>query len=125
SNKPLAMRGYVQSAVAEAEAAVRSARALLREAVDEAYDAAVTGEPLTVEHRALLRLATTNASRQSAKAVDLMYNAAGGTPVYNRSPLSRLFRDMHVATQHIMVGPPTYELIGRYYLGMRIDTSGL
>ncbi|MCP4224657.1 MAG: hypothetical protein GY773_15065 [Actinomycetia bacterium] len=40
SNKPLAMRGYVQSAVAEAEAAVRSARALLREAVDEAYDAA-------------------------------------------------------------------------------------
>jgi hypothetical protein len=54
-----------------------------------------------------------------------MYNAAGGTPVYNRSPLSRIFRDMHVATQHIMVGPPTYELVGRHYLGMEIETSEL
>ncbi|MCP5026877.1 MAG: hypothetical protein GY929_11400 [Actinomycetia bacterium] len=125
SKNTLAQRGYVQSAVAEAEAAVRSSRALLREAVEGAYETATSGGPLTIEHRALLRLATTNASRQSAKAVDLMYNAAGGTPVYNRSPLSRIFRDMHVATQHLMVGPPTYELVGRYYLGLDIDTSGL
>ncbi len=125
SKNTLAMRGYVQSAVAEAEAAVRSARALLKEAVDEAYETAITGEPLTLDHRALLRLATTNASRQSAKAAELMYNAAGGTPVYNRSPLSRIFRDMHVATQHLMVGPPTYELVGRYYLGVETDTSSL
>jgi alkylation response protein AidB-like acyl-CoA dehydrogenase len=125
SRNTLATRRYVQSAVAESEAAVRSARALLREAVDGAFETAISGGPLTVEHRALLRLATTNASRRSAEAVDLMYNAAGGTPVYNRSPLSRIFRDMHVATQHIMVGPPTYELVGRHYLGMEIETSEL
>ncbi len=125
SPRTLAGRAYVQSAVAEAEAAVRSARALLREAVEAAWEAATAGDPLTVDHRLLLRLATTNASRQSARAVDLMYDAAGGTSVYDRSPLSRIFRDMHVATQHIMVGPPTYELVGRIFLGLEADTSTL
>ena len=123
STRTLDHRGYVQSSVAEAEAAVRSARALLREAVESAWDAAAAGDPLTVDHRLLLRLATTNASRQSARAVDLMYNAAGGSSVYDRCPLARIFRDMHVATQHIMVAPPTYELAGRVFLGLETDTS--
>lgn len=125
STRTLAHRGYVQSAMAEAEAAVRSARALLREAVESAWETAAVGDPLTVEHRLLLRLATTNASRQSAKAVDLMYNAAGGSSVYDRCPLSRIFRDAHVATQHIMVAPPTYELAGRVFLGLETDTRSL
>lgn len=125
SSKTLGNRAYVQSAVAEAEAAIRSAKALMREAVEEAWQPAVDGEVLTEKHRAILRLATTNASRQATHAVDLMYNAAGGTPVYNRSPLSRIFRDAHVASQHIMVGPPTYELVGRVLMGMDTDTSTL
>ncbi|MFT5691113.1 MAG: alkylation response protein AidB-like acyl-CoA dehydrogenase [Oceanicoccus sp.] len=125
SFKTLANRAYVQSAVAEAEAALRSAKALMREAVNDAWAAAQKGEPLTVDHRALLRLATTNASRQATLAVDLMYNAAGGSSVFKSSPLSRIFRDAHVATQHIMVGPPTYELVGRVLLGMETDTSAL
>ncbi|MCP3986219.1 MAG: hypothetical protein GY723_17710 [bacterium] len=125
STRHLANRGYVQSAVAEAEAGVRSARALLHEAVDDAWQTASTGSPLTLDHRLSLRLATTNASRQAAHAVDLMYNAAGGTSVYDRHPLSRIFRDMHVATQHIMVGPPTYELVGRILLGLETDTNQL
>ncbi len=125
SRNTLNNRAYVQSAVAEAEAAVRSAKALMREAVNEAWLPAREGGELTEKHRALLRLATTNASRQATHAVDLMYNAAGGTPVYNRSPLARIFRDAHVATQHIMVGPPTYELVGRVLMGMDTDTSTL
>ncbi len=125
SSGKLRGRAYVQSAVAEAEAAVRSAKALMREAVAEAWVPARDGAPMTDKHRALLRLATTNASRQATHAVDLMYNAAGGTPVYNRSPLSRIFRDAHVATQHIMVGPPTYELVGRVLMGMETDVSTL
>ncbi|MDP6377437.1 MAG: acyl-CoA dehydrogenase family protein [Pseudomonadales bacterium] len=125
SSTILGNRTYVQSAVAEAEAAIRSAKALMREAVADAWVPARDGTPMTDQHRAILRLATTNASRQATRAVDLMYNAAGGTPVYNRSPLSRIFRDAHVATAHIMVGPPTYELVGRVLMGMNTDTSTL
>ncbi len=61
----------------------------------------------------------------STEAVDLMYNAGGGTSVYRRCALQRVFRDAHVATQHIMVAPPTLELVGRLFLGLETDTSTL
>ena len=42
-----------------------------------------------------------------------------------RSPLQRRFRDVHVTTQHLMVAPATYELVGRLILGLETDTSTL
>jgi hypothetical protein len=45
--------------------------------------------------------------------------------VYATSPLQRCFRDVHVATQHTMVAPPTYELAGRILLGLDADTTML
>ena len=54
-----------------------------------------------------------------------MYHLAGGTSVYQRSPLQRYFRDVHVATQHMMVSPATLELTGRLFLGLDTDTSML
>ncbi len=125
SRRTLAHRAYVQSAVAEAEVAYRSAKLFVKDSVERAYDKAIKGEKLLMADRAELRLAITNASRQSTHAVNLMYNAAGGTPVYNKSPLSRIYRDAHVATQHIMVGPPTYELVGRVLLDMDVDDGAV
>jgi hypothetical protein len=54
-----------------------------------------------------------------------MYNLAGGTSVYQTSPLQRIFRDVHVATQHMMVAPSTLEVIGRLLLGLDTETSML
>ena len=65
-----------------------------------------------------MRLATTHATRACAEVVDLMYDLGGGTSVYHRSPLQRVFRDVHVATQHMMVSPATLELTGRLLLGL-------
>ena len=61
----------------------------------------------------------------SAKAVDMMYSLGGGTSVYRTSPLQRIFRDVHVATQHMIVGDQSWEAIGRVLLGMDTDTSML
>ena len=82
-------------------------------------------EHLWRNHRARLRLAATHATTASAQVVDAMYNAGGGTSIYSTSPLQRRFRDIHAATQHVMVGPPTYELAGRILLGLESDTSVL
>ena len=41
------------------------------------------------------------------------------------SKLQRIFRDVHVATQHMMVAPPTYELTGRLLLGLDTDVTFL
>ena len=67
----------------------------------------------------------TTARGVAARAVDLVYNAGGGSVVYATSPLQRHFRDIHVATQHIMVAPATLELAGRILLGLEADTSML
>jgi alkylation response protein AidB-like acyl-CoA dehydrogenase len=122
SLKPLATRSATQAAVAEAEALVRSARALLLEAVSSTFAAATQGV-VSVRTRSELRLATTHAVRTSARAVDLMYEAAGGTAVFRTSPLQRCFRDVHTVTQHAMVAPPTLETIGSVLLGLETDTT--
>ena len=122
SRKPLATRAAVQTAVAEAEGLLRSARALLFEAVTSTFTAATRGE-VSVRTRADLRLALTHAVRTSARGVDLMYEAAGGSAVFRTSPLQRCFRDVHTATQHAMVAPPTLETIGSVLLGQETDTT--
>jgi alkylation response protein AidB-like acyl-CoA dehydrogenase len=123
SARPLAMRPAAQSDVAKAEALLRSARSLYYEAIECAWAAARADGSIGTEHRRDIRLATTHATRASAAAVDLMYELGGGTSVYLRSPLQRIFRDVHVATQHMMVGPSTLELTGRLFLGVETDTS--
>jgi len=37
--------------------------------------------------------------------------------------LQRYLRDIHVATQHAMVAPPTLEFIGSVLLGVEANTS--
>jgi alkylation response protein AidB-like acyl-CoA dehydrogenase len=118
----LADRPATQVDVSRAEAALRSARSLLNETVQDAWEAA-SERDLTLHHRALLRLAATNAARRSAEAVDLVYEAGGGTSVYAKSPLQRCFRDVHTLTQHAAVGPATFELTGRVLLSVDTDTS--
>jgi len=125
SRRPLAERGATQERVARAEAELRSARAFLFEAVAEAWQAAERGDDASMEQRALLRLAATHAMVTSAGVVDAMYNLGGATSAYSSSPLQRQFRDVHVATQHIMVAPPTFELAGRVLLGVPADTAML
>jgi alkylation response protein AidB-like acyl-CoA dehydrogenase len=120
----LATRPAVQEAVAEAEATLRAARAFLLETVHTTFEAA-TRQEVSLHHRAELRLAYTHATRSAARVVDRMYEAAGGTAVYRASPLQRCLRDIHVATQHAMVAPPTLELIGGVLLGVDANTITL
>lgn len=124
SGRTLAERHVVQAQVAKAEATRRAARALVRETVEECWTAAAVGE-LTGEHKRRLRLAATHATWASAEAVDLMYHAGGGSSIHEASPLQRVFRDVHVATQHGMVAERTYEPLGRMALGLPTDTSTL
>ena len=125
SSKPLALRAKAHLDVSQAEALTRSARAFLMETVEAAWDAATKDGEITVAHRRDIRLATTHAVQSAARAVDLMYTLAGGSSVYRNSPLQRQFRDVHVATQHMMVSDATYELTGRLLLGVPTNTAML
>jgi alkylation response protein AidB-like acyl-CoA dehydrogenase len=121
----LAERGVVQAQVAEAEAAVGAARAYVDATVADAWDAARAAGEIPVALRARLRLASSNAARRAAHAVDLAFHAAGAGAAYATSPLQRCFRDVHVLLHHVLVAPPTWELTGRLLLGLPADTGML
>lgn len=118
SRRTLIERPLVQADVAKSIADLRSAESLIKEVIDEAWIVAETGERLSRQIKADLRLAAVNATHRSVAAVDRLYQAAGGSSIYEDSPLQQCFRDVHVTTQHIMVAPPVYEVTGRVALGL-------
>ena len=125
NSKTMAEKSHTQMEVARAEASLRSARAFYYDAIAAAWSVAEQGERMPMELRRDLRLATNNAVEASVKTVDAMYTLAGGTSVYNSSRLQRHFRDVHVATQHIMIGPDIMETVGKLYLGVPANASRL
>ena len=125
SSSTIAERSHTQMQIATAEAKLRSARAFYYDSVEQAWERALAGNTVDVDQRRNLRLATTHAVMASAEVVDCAYNLAGGVSVYQSSNLQRHFRDIHVATQHIMVAPSTLETTGRLFLGLPTNTATL
>jgi len=121
ATKLLREKSFAQSAIAQAEAALRSGRSLLYATLEEAWKKALAGEKLSLEGRADLLLAATNASQSSARAVELMYSVSGATAIYKRSPLERHFRDMEVLKQHGFASQSRWETVGQVYLGLEPD----
>ena len=107
-----------QTKLAQAEAALRSARALLYDTLGEVWERSLAGEPASLKHRADLLLATVNATNSSAKVAELMYSVAGTNGIYTRSPLGRHFRDLQVLKQHGFASESRYEAVGQVYLGL-------
>jgi alkylation response protein AidB-like acyl-CoA dehydrogenase len=125
SSRVLAERPATQATVGEAEAALRAARALYYEAIEEAWAASQLDRPVGEPLRLGLRLAATHAVRTSAEVARSMYDLGGGTAIYEDSPLQRRFRDAHAATAHFQVNPATWELSGRLLLGLPTKTAQL
>lgn len=123
--RALAQRAAAQEAVARGQAQWRAARAFALEAVHAAWAAAQHDAPLPEAERRDLRLASTHLVHTAAGVVDRMYTLAGGSAVFAASSLQRALRDVHVATQHMMVGEATFELAGRLLLGVPTDTAQL
>jgi len=76
------------------------------------------GDAPSLAQRAAFRLAGIHAFRASKDAVDRMYEAAGGTALYRRSPLDRLWRDVSTITQHAFANEKGYGEVGRAMLGL-------
>ena len=125
SSRVLAERPATQAAVGEAEAALRAARALYYQAIEEAWEAAQQDGPVDVPLRLGLRLAATHAVRTAADVARSMYDLGGGTSIYESSPLQRRFRDAHAATAHFQVNPAIWELTGKVLLGLPARTEQL
>jgi alkylation response protein AidB-like acyl-CoA dehydrogenase len=117
-------QSMVQVGVGQAEAALRSGRAFLMETVHDIWGEATAGA-VSLERRAVLRLATTHGIRLAAQVIDTVYNAAGATAAYEGNLIQRHFQDIHVITQHLQGRMAHYELVGCHWLGLPVDQEKL
>lgn len=111
-------RPQFQVRLAEAVALIRSARAWLREALQQFSAAILADEPDQFQQRTNMLLAATHATHSAAKAVDMIYTVSGASANYRRNPLQRALRDVHAVTQHFSTAAPQYESAGRMLLGL-------
>ena len=101
SPDPIGADPSIQIEVARAEGQLLAARALLTDAVGDAWDTACNGDRPTEAQQARMQLAMLEGMRASTHAVDVAFEAAGASVVYRSSPLGRCFRDIHTAGQHL------------------------
>jgi indole-3-acetate monooxygenase len=125
SSRTLAERSGTHAEVAGAEGSLSAARAFYYATVDAAWRAAQLDEPVPIALRNDLRLSATHAVRTSAEVARTMYDLAGGSAIYDDSPLQRHFRDAHTATAHFQVNAASRELPGRILLGQPANASML
>jgi alkylation response protein AidB-like acyl-CoA dehydrogenase len=117
SQTGLANRPTIHAEVARTEALVQSARAYLYEVARDLMAAVSAGDGVSEDLEARCRLACVNIGESCRKAVDTMFALAGATPVYSGHRLERCLRDVHTASQHLVVSPVWWEKTGQFYFG--------
>ena len=118
SSRPLRERPRAQLSYAQAEAALRGARAFVFDAVSEVWETVCAGDVADRRQRALVRLACSHACQEAIRAVELVHQAAGTSANFEDSPLGKARRDVAVVAQQVMVAPQFIEDAGRVLLGL-------
>jgi indole-3-acetate monooxygenase len=114
-----------QFTVGQAEAALRSGRAFLMDAVGEIWDDVSRTGTASLDRRVALRLAGTHAIRLAAQTIENIYTACGGSTIFEGDLIQRHFQDIHVITQHLQGRLAYYELVGKHQMGLEIDDARL
>jgi alkylation response protein AidB-like acyl-CoA dehydrogenase len=111
-------RPQAQMQLGEALGYLEAARSLFYETAAEAEARRVAGVTPSDAERARVSLGSVVAAQHSARAVDLIYDAAGLTAAQNNNPIGRCWRDIHTTRQHIRLASTRYEVLGRIALGL-------
>jgi alkylation response protein AidB-like acyl-CoA dehydrogenase len=114
----LADRAYVQTGIAEAEAALRSARAFFFESAEEVYATLLAGDPVDLKARNLLRLSSSHAAKVGADVAQSAYRMSGTTGIFTGHSIAQRFQDALIVPQHAFLSEGTWQSAGRVLLGL-------
>jgi indole-3-acetate monooxygenase len=109
---------FVQESVARAETLLGSARSYLFDVIGDVWSTLREKRELTAAQQAHFITAYTHTVGTCADAVQLAYKASGGSAVYQSGALDRCLRDILTMNQHLMGSLRTYEMAGRWLLGL-------
>ena len=115
---PIAQRGALQHDLGKCDQQLRAARALCREALDEAWEFCRRGERPDLERQLRLRGACVYATDVACQVATTAFRYGGGNAIYNDRILQRCMRDINAAAQHFMVNTSAYDNLGQFRLGM-------
>ena len=111
--------GHVQTAVAEAEAAVDAAQLVLERDLSLATRLAASGVKLTVDQRVTIRRGAAYAVRLCVNGVNGLFEAVGGTGINLNSGIQRAWRDINAVAHHISLNwAPVSTMYGQMRFGM-------
>ncbi|MFB4263651.1 acyl-CoA dehydrogenase family protein [Nonomuraea sp. GTA35] len=111
-------RPYYRAGIAEAEAALRSARAYFYEAAQEAWQALAAGGQVGDEQNAHLRLSAAHLARTAAEVVAKVVSLSGTAAIYRDHPLQALLGDALVPQEHAFLSPAMYDAAGAVLMGL-------
>jgi indole-3-acetate monooxygenase len=118
SRSVLRERPIAQTQFAQAEGLLGAARAYFYECNDEIWRKGEAGESFSLQDRAHARLAVVSAAKLALQAVDLVADAAGMNAAQTSCSIERCWRDIHTATQHVLMNTARYEVVGRVLFGL-------
>lgn len=113
----MADRPAFQTALAQMEAQLRSARAWFYEETEAMWDRVSRGDAVATEEVAALRIASTHIAKTGADVTRRAFEMAGTTGIFNSHPLSRLLLDALVVAQHAFMNDGTWQSGGAVLLG--------
>jgi alkylation response protein AidB-like acyl-CoA dehydrogenase len=99
-----------------AETRIRAARAVHREAMAAAWEAAVAGTVPGEELQLALTTASVFAVETCAEVVTDLFRYGGGRVLALANPMQRHLRNVLAARQHLALSEENYEIAGRYLL---------
>jgi alkylation response protein AidB-like acyl-CoA dehydrogenase len=113
----------VQTRLAELEAQLASARAYQQQVLSEVWQKVDRTGELQMADRAQLRLVTTHAINQATDVSEQVYRLAGATALFEGGVFERRFRDAHAVSQQVQGRHTNFETVGRFMLGLDVDTT--
>jgi alkylation response protein AidB-like acyl-CoA dehydrogenase len=115
-------RPVVQTRLAELEAQLGSARAYQQQVLSDLWQKVDSTNALEMADRARLRLATTYAINQGTDVTEQVFRLAGATAIFESRVFERRFRDAHAVSQQVQGRHTNFETVGRFMLGLDVDT---
>ena len=125
ARKTMRDNNVTQAQVGQAQARLLSARGWLLHSLEDITEGVSERGHITLDERMTIRLAATFAIHTALEVVDILYQAAGATAIFDINPFERRFRDIHSVAQQLQGRQQHFETVGQHLMGLKADTGWL
>jgi 3-hydroxy-9,10-secoandrosta-1,3,5(10)-triene-9,17-dione monooxygenase len=91
---------YTVAAMGRAASEVDACRTHLLRNIGEMYEAAVRGDPITIDQRSRARRDQVQGTQRAIAAIDEIFDRSGAGTISLSNPIQRLWRDAHAGRHH-------------------------